>query len=74
MGEQLAVRGKLIVLAVVAAGIGAAAAMFTPTLHSTPKARSNAAPVVMRVARPVAQRPARLRHVFRPPAVRLRAV
>ncbi len=72
MGERLTVRTKLITLAALAAGIGAAAA----TLASGPALRANerarAQPRVVKVFRVVGPAAVTRQHVFRPPVVRTR--
>jgi hypothetical protein len=70
MGKRLTVRTKVITLAVLAAGIGAAAATLASgtALRATEHVRAKPAVVkVFRVAKPAA---VPHRHVFRPPVVR----
>ena len=73
MGERLAVRTKVIALALVAAGIGAAAATVASGSHSGSRAHPRAAPKVVLVVRHGERRPVARLHVFRPPAVGVRA-
>jgi hypothetical protein len=67
------VRRKLIVLGIVAASIGAAAAVASGS-HSQPRAHVRVAPAVMRPLPRAVPRRSAVRHVFKPPVVEVRAV